>query len=85
MVKVKVMEVDIPRKRIALTRRLDDTPPPVREERGVQGARGNNGGGNGPRNGRDGGGRGQGGAPRTSAPPADNALAAAFARARGKD
>lgn len=85
IVKVRVLEVDIPRKRIALTRRLDDTPPPVREERGMQGARGNNGGGNGPRNGRDGGGRGQGGASRPSAPPADNALAAAFARARGKD
>jgi len=85
IVKVRVLEVDIPRKRIALTRRLDDTPPPVREERGAQGARGNNGGGNGPRNGRDGGGRGQGGASRPSAPPADNALAAAFARARGKD
>lgn len=85
IVKVRVLEVDIARKRIALTRRLDDTPPPVREERGVQGARGNNGGGNGPRNGRDGGGRGQGGTPRPSAPPADNALAAAFARARGKD
>ncbi|MCL6710746.1 RNA-binding transcriptional accessory protein [Pseudomonas sp. R2.Fl] len=85
IVKVRVLEVDIPRKRIALTRRLDDTPPPVREERGVQGARGNNGGGGGPRNGRDGGGRGQGGASRPSAPPADNALAAAFARARGKD
>ncbi|WP_203321749.1 Tex family protein [Pseudoxanthomonas beigongshangi] len=85
IVKVRVLEVDIPRKRIALTRRLDDTPPPVREERGAQGARGNNGGESGPRNGRDGGGRGQGGAPRTSAPPADNALAAAFARARGKD
>ncbi|MBP6750653.1 MAG: S1 RNA-binding domain-containing protein, partial [Xanthomonadaceae bacterium] len=26
VVKVKVMEVDVPRKRIALTRRLDDTP-----------------------------------------------------------
>ncbi|MGN7831344.1 Tex family protein [Pseudoxanthomonas sp. 22568] len=85
IVKVRVLEVDIPRKRIALTRRLDDTPPPVREERGAQGARGNNGGGNGLRNGRDGGGRGQGGASRPSAPPADNALAAAFARARGKD
>ncbi|WP_141453023.1 Tex family protein [Pseudoxanthomonas sp. z9] len=85
IVKVRVLEVDIPRKRIALTRRLDDTPPPVREERGVQGARGNNGDGGGPRNGRDGGGRGQGGASRPSAPPADNALAAAFARARGKD
>ncbi len=84
IVKVRVLEVDIPRKRIALTRRLDDTPPPVREERGAAGARGN-GNGNGPRNGRDGGGRGQGGAPRPSAPPADNALAAAFARARSKD
>ncbi|MGN6223181.1 Tex family protein [Pseudoxanthomonas sp.] len=85
IVKVRVLEVDIPRKRIALTRRLDDTPPPVREDRGAQGARGNGGGGNGPRNGRDGGGRGQGGAARTAAPPADNALAAAFARARSKD
>nr|WP_295383018.1 Tex family protein [Pseudoxanthomonas sp.] len=85
IVKVRVLEVDIPRKRIALTRRLDDTPPSVREDRGAQGARGNGGGGNGPRNGRDGGGRGQGGAARTAAPPADNALAAAFARARSKD
>ena len=84
IVKVRVLEVDIPRKRIALTRRLDDTPPPAREERGAAGARGN-GNGNGPRNGRGGGGRGQGGTPRPSAPPADNALAAAFARARGKD
>ncbi len=84
IVKVRVLEVDIPRKRIALTRRLDDTPPPVREERGAAGTRGN-GNGSGPRHGRDGGGRGQGGASRTSAPPADNALAAAFARARGKD
>ena len=31
IVKVKVLEVDVPRKRIALTRRLDDTPgrPPA--------------------------------------------------------
>ncbi len=84
IVKVKVLEVDVPRKRIALTRRLDDTPAPRdarREERGA-------GQGNGPR--RDNGNpRGQGGAGRpnpqrqtTSAPPANNALAEAFARAK---
>ena len=84
IVKVKVLEVDVPRKRIALTRRLDDTPAPRdarREERGA-------GQGNSPR--RDNGNPcGQGGAGRpnpqrqtTSAPPANNALAEAFARAK---
>ncbi|MEL1264580.1 Tex family protein [Pseudoxanthomonas putridarboris] len=84
IVKVRVLEVDIPRKRIALTRRLDDTPAPQapREERNASPR-----GGNGPRRdgGRDGG-RGQGGfnkPNKPAAPPPDNALAAAFARAKG--
>lgn len=84
IVKVRVLEVDIPRKRIALTRRLDETPvpqasPAQREERGAarppSGQR--------PGNSRDGA-RGQGGFNKpAAAPPADNALAAAFARAKG--
>lgn len=78
IVKVRVLEVDVARKRIALTRRLDDTPPPPREERGAPaGGRPASG----PRNGREAG-RGGGQGTRPAAPPADNALAAAFARAR---
>ena len=80
IVKVKVIEVDIPRKRIALTRRLDDAVPAPREARGndrdARGARDSA-----PR----GGGRDtpRGNAPRVqSAPPANNALAAAFAKAK---
>jgi uncharacterized protein len=77
IVKVKVLEVDVARKRIALTRRMDDVPGAAtsgpREDRG---ARGND------RGGRPGGGGAR--PPKPTAPPADNALAAAFARARGK-
>lgn len=69
IVKVKVQDVDIPRKRISLTMRLDDEAPAHggrggREERGDRGGnggndrrRGNNGGGGGRRN--NGGGRGR--------------------------
>jgi uncharacterized protein len=81
IVKVKVLEVDVARKRIALTRRLDDAPapqaprdarandprPPRGPDRGT------------PRDQR----RGPAAA-KTGAPPADNALAAAFARAKGQ-
>ncbi|WP_027069539.1 Tex family protein [Novilysobacter defluvii] len=73
VVKVKVLEVDVARKRIALTRRLEDEPgqqrPAAAEGRG--GARPGN--------------RGRGGASgaKPVAPPANNALAAAFARAKG--
>src|SRR5690606_11853850 len=74
IVKVKVLEVDVARKRIALTRRLDDTPAPRQERqdarRGGQDGRGRRGG------------RPGGGAPKPSAPPANNALAEAFARAK---
>ncbi|GAB3752876.1 Tex family protein [Lysobacter olei] len=80
IVKVKVIEVDIPRKRIALTRRLDDAAPAPRETRGGE---------RDARSGRDAGPRGGGrdgqrsNAPRMqSAPPANNALAAAFAKAK---
>ena len=76
IVKVKVLEVDVARKRIALTRRLDDVPgeKPAREERGAairdhrNGARGRPGGG----------------APKQAVAPTNNALADAFARARSK-
>src|SRR5690606_15397501 len=61
IVKVKVLEVDVARKRIALTRRLDDAPAP-------QGGRGEGARAGGPREGR------RGGAPRPSAPPANTAL-----------
>lgn len=81
IVKVKVLEVDVARKRIALTCRLSDTPPAADGSAQPRDARGS-----GPGQGRrDGGGRGQAQAnskPRITAPPADNALAAAFAHAK---
>ncbi len=78
IVKVKVLEVDLARKRIALTMRLDDQPGEARggAREGNAGARPNLGG---PR--RDG--ARPGAAPARQAPaPANNALADAFARAR---
>ena len=89
VVKVKVMDVDVPRKRIALTCRLDDVPGETRggkrEERGGTGARPNasndqrndsrNNARNDPRNAR-------GAAPKprpgNSAPPANTAMADAL-------
>lgn len=79
IVKVRVLEVDIPRKRIALTRRLEDVPmakpaqtdvrretAPARDRRPEQ------------RNGKP-------AAPvRAQQPPLNNALAAAFARAKNE-
>ncbi len=90
VVKVRVLEVDVARKRIALTRRLDDPVPAP----GAPTAAGDNRGARGPREARDARGNGgRQGAPRgagghptprpgTAAPPANNALAAAFAKAR---
>jgi uncharacterized protein len=85
IVKVRVLEVDVARKRIALTRRLDDTPAPAkapgeRDARPAGGGRRDAGGGGGQRNG----GRGApaGTRPGSAAPPANNALADAFARAK---
>jgi len=83
IVRVKVLEVDVARKRIALTRRLDDTPAPrearqeVRRDAGPRGGRGGGQRGGPPA-------RGGGQGPRGDAPPANNALAEAFARARGR-
>jgi len=95
IVKVRVLEVDIARKRIALTRRLDDVPPPAeardergsRDQRGPRDGSGPRAGGAGGRGGRDNNSRGAGGGggARPAAAPADNALAAAFARARGNN
>ena len=82
IVKVRVIEVDIPRKRIALTRRLDDAVPVPREARAQAGAprheRGDRRDMKSDRGGND---RGGNRAPPASA-PANNALAAAFARAK---
>ena len=73
IVKVKVLEVDVARKRIALTRRLDDAPQAGGDLRDQRAASRN-----------DRGPRGQGGKPFAPArPAADSALAAAFAKARG--
>ena len=76
IVKVKVLEVDVQRQRIALTMRMSDTPGAARTSAPGQGGRDSRGGGGG-RDARGGGGgafRGQ------SAPPPSNAMAAAFAK-----
>ncbi|MGW6295713.1 Tex family protein [Streptomyces sp. NPDC055058] len=84
IVKVKVLDVDIPRKRISLTLRLDDEAAP----QGQQGQQGQQGGGERrqrggrppqQRQGRRGGGGGGGG--RQAAPPANSAMADALRRA----
>jgi len=72
IVKVKVLEIDIPRKRIALTRRLDDQPAP-REAGTKPAAR------SGERQGRP---QRSPAPPRNAPPAANNAFAQAFARAR---
>ena len=72
LVKVKVLEVDIKRKRIGLSMRLDETPAPARKDEPQTSRRDQ------PRQGQ----------PRTTSAPAsdsgDNAFAAAFAKARNK-
>jgi len=82
IVKVKVLEVDVARRRIALTRRLDDTPVPreARQDAARRDAGPRDHRNSGPR----GGARPAGGASKQVAPPANRALAEAFARARGK-
>jgi uncharacterized protein len=72
IVKVRVLEVDVPRKRIALTRRLDDSVPVVREPRNESRERSAAA----PR------GRDDRRPPAMPQAPANNALAAAFARAK---
>ncbi|UYZ85449.1 RNA-binding transcriptional accessory protein [Entomomonas sp. E2T0] len=73
VVKVKVMEVDIPRNRVGLSMRLGDTPGEK-----IEGVAGNNrqahrGGNNKPH---------QPQAPKASTPPPNNAMAALFANAK---
>jgi uncharacterized protein len=70
VVKVKVLEVDLPRQRIALTMRMGDEPTKRHDNPGA--ARGN------ARPGGSGGGQGRHSAP----PPSGNAMAAAFAKLR---
>jgi uncharacterized protein len=71
IVKVKVMEVDLPRQRIGLSMRLDDEPG---QARGVRPAGGDNRNNGRPPRGAP--------APKPSAPPANNAFADALLRAR---
>ncbi|MDR6937838.1 Tex family protein [Luteibacter sp. 3190] len=79
IVKVKVMEVDLPRKRIALSMRLDDVPGEARTGRPAQ--RDDAPGGN-----RRGGGQGGRGPqpPKATPAPANSAFADAFSRALKK-
>jgi uncharacterized protein len=75
VVRVKVLEVDIPRKRIGLTLRLEDEPgrKPPREQQQPQ---------RGPQRGGQRGGQGNGGKPRQQErPPANGAMAEALRRA----
>jgi uncharacterized protein len=86
IVKVRVVEVDLQRKRIALSRRLEESAPPARaprEDRGFSGAPRNNA----PRGGGRDSGRfnsGGGGKP-AAAPPGNGLMAEAFARAKRGD
>lgn len=80
IVKVKVLEVDLARKRIALTRRMSDEPGAPTSRAGER-PMADRARPDGRTSGRGAGGDG-GGKPRTAAPPPDNALAQAFARAR---
>ncbi|MFE4641487.1 Tex family protein [Streptomyces sp. NPDC056730] len=79
VVKVKVMDVDIPRKRISLTLRLDDEAQPAKQDRERSGG----GGGRPPqqRQGGRGGRGGGGGRQATAPPPANSAMADALRRA----
>jgi uncharacterized protein len=75
IVKVKVLEVDLARKRISLTMKLDAAPAP-------RGERGDNSFRPAARNERFGGGGGRPGG--ASQPAAQNAMAAAFAKLQPK-
>jgi uncharacterized protein len=81
IVKVKVLDVDIPRKRISLTLRLDDEAAPQGQD--GTGERRQRGGRPQQRQGGRGGGRGGGGGggSRQAPPPASGAMADALRRA----
>ncbi|HVI56802.1 MAG TPA: Tex family protein [Luteibacter sp.] len=86
VVKVKVMEVDLPRKRIALTMRLDDVPGEARSGRPGQrdDAAQGGGGGGGNRRGAQGGAGRPPQPPKAAPAPANSAFADAFSRALKK-
>jgi uncharacterized protein len=73
IVKVKVMEVDLPRQRIGLSMRLDDEPGQARGGRGGGEARQGSGGTRGPRP--------RESTPKPAAAPANSAFADALSRA----
>jgi uncharacterized protein len=77
IVKVKVMEIDLPRQRIGLSMRLDDEPG---QTRGAKPAGNGESAARGPRDGRSG--RFGSAAPRPAAAPANSAFADALAKAR---
>jgi uncharacterized protein len=79
IVKVKVMEVDLPRKRIALSMRLDDVPGEARTGRPGQRDDANAGGNR--RGGQGGGGSRPAQAPKATPAPANSAFADAFSKA----
>ncbi|MDQ0957541.1 uncharacterized protein QFZ66_001419 [Streptomyces sp. B4I13] len=82
IVKVKVLDVDIPRKRISLTLRLDDEAAPQGGQgQSVGGGRSQRGGGRPPQQRQQGGQRGGGGGSRQAPPPANSAMADALRRA----
>ncbi|MEV1061925.1 Tex family protein [Streptomyces sp. NPDC050263] len=83
IVKVKVLDVDIPRKRISLTLRLDDEAAPQGQDRSSGGGRQQRGGGRPPQQRQQGGqrGGGAGGGSRQAPPPANSAMADALRRA----
>ncbi|MDQ8050175.1 Tex family protein [Luteibacter sp.] len=82
IVKVKVMEIDLPRKRIALSMRLDDVPGEARGGRPGQRDDAPAGGGN--RRGGQGGGARAHQPPKQAAAPCNSAFADAFSRALKK-
>ncbi|WP_329379006.1 Tex family protein [Streptomyces sp. NBC_01716] len=81
VVRVKVREVDIPRKRISLTLRLDDEPEPGGGERAPQQRGGKRASGGGERGGDRGGDRGRKRQPSAKPAPTNSAMADALRRA----
>ncbi|MEO6518677.1 MAG: Tex family protein [Pseudoxanthomonas sp.] len=84
IIKVRVLEIDIPRKRIALTRRLDDVPAPKAPQENSRRDPASQRSGP-PRSGPQRSAKPAAAAVKPQQAPANNALAAAFARAKGVD
>jgi uncharacterized protein len=82
IVKVKVLEVDVARQRIALTMRLDDPLGDARQAREAGGRDGRDARAGAPRGGSGAGARGAGPKSGGAPAPGNHALADAFARAK---